>query len=62
MSRLDFLQGTCEKIHFQDLLGQHPLQATHLVPQGRFPRGRWGAFVALQRLKLLAPRITTAAD
>jgi len=30
-SRLDFVQGTCEKIHFQNFLGQHPLQATHLV-------------------------------
>src|SRR5713101_2242791 len=56
-SRLDLLQGTCEKIHLQDLLGQHPLESADLFPERRLSRMRWRSFAALHRLQLLAPPI-----
>ena len=37
-SRLDDIQGPFEKIYFQDLLGQHPLELADLFPEGGFAR------------------------
>ena len=40
-SRLDCVQGPFEKIHLQDLLGQHPLESADLFPERRLARIRW---------------------
>ena len=55
-SRLDGVQGPFEKIYFQDLLGQHPLELADLFPERGFARIRRRS-VALPRLKLFPPRI-----
>src|SRR4029077_7833687 len=56
-SRLDLLQGTFEKIHLQDLLGQHQLESADLFPERRLSRIRWRCPTAVQRLQFLAPPI-----